>query len=126
MSYVLAPRRTQRCNGVRRDRVRLQGVNHFDEPHGWYGIEEVHPHDTRRVLNAGCDFRDGQGRRVRGEDATGAEVVERLPEDRLLSFEILDDRLDNDGVRDRRHVRDAGPDGQLGRDDGSGIGPIAA
>ena len=87
---------------------RLQRADHLDEPEHGDGVEEVHADDPVGPVRRGCEARDRDRRRVRGEDRRLGEQLVGAAEDVLLHARVLDDGFDQEVGRhevcDRRHA----------------------
>ena len=60
----------------------------------------MHPDHLVRPASGRSERRDGDRRRVRGEDGLGGERLIRAPEDRLLHGSVLDNGFDQKVGRD--------------------------
>ena len=76
--------------------VRLRAADDLDEGHPVDGMEEVHPEETLRAVEAARHLGDGEARGVRREEAPLAHGGLELPEHRLLDRHPFGDGLDHE------------------------------
>mmetsp|Transcript_126983 Transcript_126983/g.355640 ORF Transcript_126983/g.355640 Transcript_126983/m.355640 type:complete len:296 (+) Transcript_126983:135-1022(+) len=94
---LLAHRRAQGERPAEGRVVRQQAPDDLHERHHGHGVHEVHADEPLRPRQAGAQLRDGDGARVRGEDAGLRQPGrhQRL-EDGALRPQVLADGLDDE------------------------------
>ena len=77
----------------------LQAPDNFDELHHWHWVHEVHPDDLLGPVGGSCEFGDGNGGGVAGDDGRLLEDLIRCCQNGFLDIGIF-----NDGFHDEINI----------------------